>query len=62
MNSLKYVQIFGICVRSAREVRVAPTGADEPTMDLRKLPLGIEVSDPEAAGFCSKKHGTQHEI
>ena len=29
-------------------VRVAPTGAEEPTMDLRKLPLGIEVADPEA--------------
>ena len=28
-------------------VRVAPTGAEEPTMDLRKLPLGIEVADPE---------------
>lgn len=31
-------------------VRVAPTGAEEPTMDLRKLPLGIEVADPEATG------------
>lgn len=28
-------------------VRVAPTGAEEPTMDLRKLPLGIDVVDPE---------------
>eukprot|EP00435_Cladocopium_sp_Y103_P064402 s98_g26.t1 len=28
-------------------VRVAPTGAEEPTMDLRKLPLGIDVADPE---------------
>ena len=29
------------------QVRVAPTGAEEPTMDLRKLPLGIDVADPE---------------
>lgn len=28
-------------------VRVAPTSADEPTLDLRKLPLGVEVSDGE---------------
>lgn len=37
-------------------VRVAPTGAEEPTMDLRKLPLGIEVADPEAQIEEGKDH------
>ena len=33
-------------------MRVAPTGAEEePTMDLRKLPLGIDVADPEVRDF-----------
>lgn len=36
-----------IHVAYVAQVRVAPTGAEEPTMDLRKLPLGIDVADPE---------------
>eukprot|EP00913_Durusdinium_trenchii_P019692 g18512.t1 len=28
-------------------VRVSPTSADEPTLDLQKLPLGVDVADPE---------------
>lgn len=35
------------CRVHVAQVRVAPTGAEEPTMDLRKLPLGIDVADPE---------------
>lgn len=34
-------------VRWISKVRVSPTSADEPTLDLQKLPLGVDVADPE---------------
>lgn len=40
---------------------MAPAGAEEPTMDLQKLPLGIDVADPEDAELRGERVTKTHE-